>query len=141
MKRLSVGTAAFLSLALLLSAANSILVFFVHIPVNVRLRPRTYFQAYGAVELLLAGLGLLLAALVTFLLYRRGKNAKPKPGDSWAISVAALVVGIFGLLAMPHYMFFVGIFLVGACLSFSARQARVPRTDLPPASRAATTSR
>jgi lysylphosphatidylglycerol synthetase-like protein (DUF2156 family) len=141
-KRLNGVTATFLLLALLLSATNAVLVFFLHIPADARLHPLTYFQAYGAAELLLVGLGLVLAALVTFLLYRQGKNDEPKAGRvAWAISIVALVVGILGLLAMPRYMFFVGIFLIGACLSFSARQSRVPRTERPPASRAVTIPR
>jgi hypothetical protein len=39
-------------------------------------------------------------------------------------------------LTTPQYMFIVGIFLIGACLSFSAREPRVRRTDLPRASKA-----
>jgi hypothetical protein len=141
-KRLNGVTATFLSLAFLLSAVDGALVFFVHIPVNARLRPRTYFQAYGAAELLLAGIGLVLAALVAFLLYRQAENDQRKAGrTAWAVSIAALVLGILGLLAMPHYMFLVGILLIGSCLSFSARQSDVPRTDLLPLSRTATTSR
>ena len=141
-KRLNGVTVTFLSLAFLLSAVNGALVFFVHIPVNARLRPRTYFQAYGAAELLLAGVGLVLAALVAFLLYRQAENDQTKAGrTAWGVSIAALVLGILGLLAMPHYMFLVGIFLIGACLSFSARRSGVPITHLPPSSRTAATSR
>ena len=106
MKRLNGVTVTFLSLSLLLSAANSVLVFFVHIPANARIRPHTYFQEYGAAELLVAGLGLVLAALVTFLLYRQGKNDEPKTGRAaWAITIVALGAGIVGLLALPRYMF------------------------------------
>ena len=93
----------FLSLAFLLSAVNGALVFFVHMPVNARLRPRTYFQAYGAAELLLAGIGLVLAALVAFLLYRQAENDQRKAGrTAWSVSIAALVLGILGLLAIPN---------------------------------------
>ena len=142
MKRLNGLTTSCLALASLLSAVNGVLVFFVHIPVNPRLRPRTYFQAYGAAELLLAGIGLVAAALVAFFLYRQGKNDQPKAGRyAWSVSIAALVVGLLGLVTLPRYMFLVGILLIGACLSFSARQTTVPGTDLPPASRTATISR
>ncbi len=142
MKRLNGVTSSFLALALLLSAANGVLVFFVHIPVNARLRPRTYFQAYGAAELLLAGIGLVATALVAFLLSRRGKNDRPEAGRyAWAVSTAALAVGIFGLVTLPRYMFLVGILLIGACLSFSARRTTVQGPDLPPVSRTATVSR
>lgn len=141
MKRLNGITATFLSLAFLLSAANGILIFFTRIPVNARLRPRTYFQAYGAAELLLAGIGLVATALVAFLLYRQSRDGEPKAGRAvWALSISALSLGVLGLLTVPRYLFVVGILLVGACLSFSARQPRVSRTDLPPASRTAAVS-
>lgn len=142
MKRLNGVTTLFLSFSLLLSAANAVLVFFVRIPVNARLRPRTYFQAYGVAELFLAFMGLVIAALVTFLLYRQCKNEEPKAGRvAWGVSIGALVVGTIGLLTMPRYMFLVGVFLIGACLSFSARQSRVLEPELPPVSRTATISR
>jgi Na+/melibiose symporter-like transporter len=138
-KRLNGVTALLLSLAFLVSAANCALLFFVHIPVNERLRPRTYFQAYGVAELFLAAVGLVLATLVAFLLHRRSMNDEQKAGRvALGVSVAALVVGVIGL---PHYMLLVGIFLIGACLSFSARQSRVLGTELPPVSRSATSSR
>ena len=57
-------------MAFLLSLSNAVLVFFVHIPVNARFSPQTYFQAYGVPELLLAGTGLVMTSLVAFLLYR-----------------------------------------------------------------------
>jgi predicted ABC-type sugar transport system permease subunit len=137
-QRLNRVTGTCLLLALLLGATNGVLIFFAHIPVDVRLRPRTYFQAYGAAELLLAGLGLVPAALVTFLLYQRGKNDEPKAGRAaWTVSIVTLVVGVVGLLAIPRYLFVVGIFLIGACLSFSARESGVPRAERPPASKAA----
>ncbi len=141
MKRMNGVSATFVSLAFFISAANGVLIFFAHIPVNARLRPRTYFQAYGAPELLLAGVGLVLAAVVAFLLYRQSQNDEPKAGRAvWAVSIAALLLGVLGLLTVPHYMFVVGILLIGACVSFSARQPSRTRTDLPPGSRTAAIS-
>jgi len=135
-KRLNGVTATFLSLALLLGAANGVLIFFTHIPVDARLRPRTYFQAYGAAELLLASIGLGAAALASFLLYRQSKRGEPKASRAvWAVSMTALLLGVLGLLTVPHYLFFVGILLIGACLSFSARQPSVSRIDPAPALR------
>ncbi len=139
MKRLNGVTALLLSIAFVLSASNCVLVFFAHIPVNARLRPRTYFQAYGLAELLLAAVGLVLVALVTFLLYRQRVNHEQKAGRAaWGLSVAAVVVGAIGL---PHYVFLVGLLLIGSCLTFSAWQSRGLSTSLPPGTSSATRSR
>jgi hypothetical protein len=138
MKRMNGITAVLLSLAILLSLANSILVFFVHIPANARLLQRTYFQAYGIPELLLVGTGVVIAALVAFLLYRQnGRHQLKAGGPAWGVSIAAMALGIIGVLAMPRFMFLVGILLIGACLSFSARQSSVVVSEQSPPSSAA----
>ncbi len=106
MKRLDWVTTLFVSLAFVLSLANSVLVLFAHIPGNARLLPRTYFQAYGAPELLLAGMGLVVTSLVAFLLHRQGKHHQSKSGRAaWCISIAALMLGVVGLVVMPRYIF------------------------------------
>ncbi|HUY66590.1 MAG TPA: hypothetical protein VMV06_07215 [Acidimicrobiales bacterium] len=139
MKRLNGVTVLFLSLAFLWSAALTVWIFVVDIPVTpgshrlvqtasggheeVIALPRTYFQAYGVSELLLASMGLVLACLVAFLLHQRSRDQQPNAGSAaWGVSISALVVGIIGFLGIAPYMFFVGIVLIGACLSYSARQ-------------------
>jgi len=155
MKRLNGVTALFLSLAFLWSAALTVWIFFVDIPVTpgshrlvqtasggyqeVLALPRTYFQAYGVSELILTGVGLVFAGLVAFLLHQRSSDQQPNAGRAaWGVSMAALVVGIIGFMGIAPYMFFVGIFLIGACLSYSARQFTVVGSGQPPLS--ATTS-
>jgi hypothetical protein len=91
-------------------------------------------------ELLLTGLGLVAAALVAFLLHKRRSHHLPSAGRAaWGVSIAALVAGIVGFVTIAPYMFFVGIFLMLACLSFSNRQATGVRSEQPPLS-ATTTS-
>ena len=114
MKRLNGVTTLLLSLAFLLSLANAVLVFFVHIPVNARFAPRTYFQAYGAPELFLAFMGLVITSLVGFLLCRQSAHHQSKCGGAaWSVSIAGLILGVIGLLVMPRYMFLVGSFSLG----------------------------
>jgi hypothetical protein len=149
MQRRDGVTALFLSLAFLWSAALTVWIFVVDIPVTpgshrlvktasggyqeVIALPQTYFQTYGLPELLLAGMGLVFAGLVAFLLHQRSSDQQPNVGRAaWGVSIAALVVGIIGFLGIAPYMFFVGIFLIGACLSFSARQSTVVRSGQPP---------
>ncbi len=137
MKRLNGVTALFLSFAFLWSAALTVWIFIVDISVTpgshrlvqtasgghqeVLALPRTYFQAYGVSELLLTGMGLAFAGLVAFLLLQRSTDQQPNAGSAaWGVAITALVVGIIGFLGFAPYLFFVGIFLVGACLSFSA---------------------
>ena len=141
MRRLDWVTTLVLSLAFLLSLANSVLVFFAHIPANARLVPRTYFQAYGAPELVLAGMGLVITSLVAFLLHRQSGHYQSKSGRIAWDSIAALILGVIGLVVMPHYMFLVGILLVGACLGFSGRQSRVVGSEQPRQSATAAISR
>ncbi len=86
MKRMNGVTAVFLSLAFLLSLANTVLVFFAHIPANARLLPRTYFQAYGVPELLLAAMGVVITSLVAFLLYRQSGSHQLKAGGLPGVS-------------------------------------------------------
>jgi hypothetical protein len=150
MKRLNGITALFLSLAFLWSAALTVLAFVVDIPIRAgshnlvqtasggiqeaKVLPQTYFQAYGVPELLLTGIGL-AAAIVAFLLYQRGSHRLPNAGRAaWGVSIAALVAGIVGFVTAAPYMFFVGIFLMLACVTFSNRQATAMRSEQPPLS-------
>ncbi len=136
MKRLGGITTALLSLALLLGALNVALIFVVHVPVDARLRPRTYVQAYGAADLVVAGAGLVAAALVALLLYRRREEDPPTAGPAaWAVSIATLVVGLLGIVTISPDLLLVGVFLIGACLSRSARRPAVTDPALPPAPR------
>jgi hypothetical protein len=140
-------TVLFLSLAALWSAALTISVFVIHIPVRAgshdlvqsassgsveaKVLPQTYFQAYGVPEVLLAGMGIVMAALVAYLLYRRGTQTPPNAGRAaWGISVGTLVVGIVGFVTIAPYLLFVGIFLMLACRSFS-RQSTSAMTGPP----------
>ena len=151
MKRLNGITALFLSLAFLWSAALTVLAFVVDIPIRAgshnlvqtasggiqeaKVLPQTYFQAYGVPELLLTGMGLTTAALVAFLLYQRGSHRLLNAGRAaWGVSIAALVAGIVGFVTVVPYVFFVGIFLMLACVTFSNRQSTALRSEQPPLS-------
>jgi hypothetical protein len=144
MKRLNGVTVLFLSLAGLWSAILTLLAFVVHIPVRTgthnlvqtasggyqeaKVLPHTYFQAYGTPGLLLTGTGIVAAALVAVLLRQRSRSNQPNAGRAaWGVSIAALVVGIIGFVAV--YLLFVGIFLMLACLTFSKQQATVKRSQ------------
>ncbi len=151
MKRLNRVMVLFLSLAFVWSAALTVWAFVVDIPLTpgshrlvqtasgghqeVIALPRTYFQAYGVSELFLTGMGFAIAALVAFLLHQRSSDQLPNAGRAaWGVSIAALVVGIIGFLGIAPYMFFVGLFLIGACLSYTARQSTVVRSERLPSS-------
>jgi hypothetical protein len=158
MRRLNGVTVLLLSLAFLWSAALTVWIFVADIPITpgshrliqtatggqqeVLALPQTYFQAYGVSELLLTGMGLVFAGLVALLLHQRSSDQQRDAGRAaWGVSIAALVVGIIGVLGIAPYMFFVGVLLIGACLSCSARQSTVVRSGQPPRSATATLPR
>ncbi len=148
MLRTAKVTALLIALALMWSAALSVLIFFVHIPVRpgshrlietgsgglkeVRFLPQTYFEAYGAAELVLTGVGLIASAIVAVVFYRRHRNHQRDPGKvAWGLAVGAMVIGIAGVLTAAHSTLLVGILLLLACLSFSSRRVSPGTSSLP----------
>jgi hypothetical protein len=136
MKRLDRFTAALLLVAGLGSLALMITAFFVHIPiragshnlvrsasgryVEVPVLPQTYFQKYGAAELLLLAVGLVLVvAVAAALRERKGRGLADAGRLAWGLSIIALLIGIVGSVSVAPYLLLVGILLVLACGAFS----------------------
>jgi amino acid transporter len=139
MKRFDRITTVLLSIAALWSAALVVLTFVIHIPVRagshnlvrstsgsyveVKVLPRTNFQAYGFSDLLLLGLGLILVIAVARALQRQKTLGQPGAGGlAWVLSIGSLVVGIVGFVTIAPSMLLVGVLLVLACRNFSKQQ-------------------
>jgi hypothetical protein len=77
---------------------------------------QTYFQEYGVVELALLGLGLVLVLAVgAALRVNVARGAKGAGRLAWGLSVASLILGVVGFVAIAPYLLVVGILLVLAC--------------------------
>ena len=154
MKRLDRLTAMLLLIAGLNSLILTLWVFVVHIPVRdgshnlvkttsggyveVPAAAQTYFQKYGVSELLLLGFGLLVVAAVAVVLRERAGHGVVGAGKTaWALSLAALVIGMVGSVTVAPYLLLVGILLVFAC-GASSRNGTAMRPTTPGAAPVAT---
>jgi hypothetical protein len=124
MKRLDRPTAVLLVVAALVTVAQFVSAFFVHVAVRVAAGwvvppAKTYMQAFGLSEVILTALSLGGVVLVCSSLSRRNARGQRGAGRlAWGVSVLATLLGLVGFV----YLFGAGVCLLLACVSVPRRQ-------------------
>jgi uncharacterized membrane protein YhaH (DUF805 family) len=125
-KRLDRATEALLVLAALLSAAQFVSAFFVHVAARAEPTPsgwvtpptKTYMETFGVSEVILTSVSLAAVAVVAFVLRRRRLRAQSGAGWlAWGMSVTPAVLGLVGFV----YLLGAGVCLLLACVTVPRR--------------------
>jgi uncharacterized membrane protein YhaH (DUF805 family) len=128
MKRLDRATAALLVLAALLSAAQLVSAFFVHVAARAEPTPsgwmmpatKTYMETFGVSEVILTSVSLAAIVVVAFALRRRRLRAQSGAGWlAWGVSVVPALLGLVGFV----YLFGAGVCLLLACVTVPRRHS------------------
>ncbi len=128
MRRLDRATAGLLIVAALLTTAQFVSAFFVH--VVARARPtssgwvvpptRTSIQAFGLSEVILTSVSLAAIVVVASVLSRR-RRLRGQGGSGWVAWGVSTVIAVLGLLGFV-YLFGAGLCLLLACVTVPRRQ-------------------